>query len=159
MSMLTRERATGYARHCSRAEMRAAVLRALDLRDELGLAPEQAFPDDAWALADHLRETVTVVARPGAAGRIHYRAGKPDLIVIDSEAGEWEEAFTLAHECGHHLLTRPTEEQRETWETFYTPERKVWAEAVANAFMFAFMLGRWPASWERDESDCCRLEV
>lgn len=131
----------------ARAEREVEDARELAhaLRATLGIHHRRPDADDAWLLAEHLREGVLVVEDEITTGRIVYcgRQGKPDVITVPRTelASAAQRAFILSHELGHHLCTQPllnpdcSAEEYARW--LERPKER--NERIANAFAAAFL--------------------
>jgi len=83
-----------------------AVAAATELRQRIGLAPDQPLPC-VLRLAEEELGVQVVVTRElpeGASGFYLPRAGAPPVIAVTGAHHVVRQRFTVAHEVGHHVL-------------------------------------------------------
>lgn len=115
---------------------REAARRAIRLREQLGLNPEQ--PIDAITAAENLGIKVTLCAQTTVEGL--YARTNPPCIITSAHRPVGRIAFSVGHELGHHVYEHPGVSMHEFAEESVPFTEKPIPELEADYFAGHFLM-------------------
>jgi Zn-dependent peptidase ImmA (M78 family) len=115
---------------------REAARRAIQLREQLGLTPDQ--PVDAISVAERLGIRVTL--RPETTVEGLYARTSPPSIITSAHRPIGRIAFSVGHELGHHVYGHPGVSMHEYMEKEVSFAEKSIPELEADYFAGHFLM-------------------